>query len=80
MAASVEPPRRRHQLSDLLLTRDVLLSGRDVALVEELFRLSIDHQQSGLVSSGFDGRHHLGVLHPRHRHAVHLQTEKWSSS
>lgn len=50
----------------------MLLAGLDVALLEELFGLGVHHQQGGLIAVGFDGRHHLRVLHADHRHAVDL--------
>lgn len=67
-----------HESSDVghaCHTGDVVFSGQDVASLEEFFGLSVDHQQFGLISSCFDGPHHLWVLHANHWHAIHLGEE-----
>ena len=54
-------------------TSEVVFRRLDVAFLEVFFGLKIDHQQSGFVSTGFDGCHHFCVFHTKHWHAIYLK-------
>lgn len=53
----------------------MFLGREDLAAHEEGVCLWIHHQQFGLISSCFNGRHHFWMLQRVHWNAIHLQEQ-----
>lgn len=53
----------------------MFLGREDLTAHEEGVRLLIHHQQFGLISSCFNGRHHFWMLQRVHWNAIHLQKQ-----